>query len=293
MSQTEQNGRTGASKSLKLSEMPQDMQDLMRQFDVDGSGGINVGDLHEMVEAYRDSKKQQRLMQMVLAVVAFALVLSTASTLGVSYAAVMLAKDTEPNADGVIVLRGNDENRPALSPELTITDGVDTEVAEGLVRRLQNRRVQNQTSVTAITITESKVAQACHLFHQGAASHLVISVDEQDYRVSPSRFHHSCMTAGGSFDSGIWSLDCRGDGQVCDVYIITPQNQSEEGRRLADLNAYKQTLDSNFDYAARPKKQQFSWRTQRVIDAGIEDYERMSALYDATNSPNPGNSNAR
>jgi len=248
MSQSEENGRTVAHKSLKFSEMPQDMQDVMKQFDMDGSGGINVGELEKMVEAYRDSKRQQRLLKMVLAVVVVALVLSTASTFAVSFAAVQLAKDTEPNADGVMTLRNHDENRPALSPELTITDGVEAvDVAEGLARRLQNGLAQNQTTVSVVSIKESKVTQACKLFHQGAASNLVIAVNQQDYRVSPSRFHHSCNTAGGSFDSGLWSLFCPGDGQVCDVTVLIPQSQSD--RRLERALQYKFTPEAYFQPA--------------------------------------------
>jgi hypothetical protein len=242
MSQSEQNGRTG--KSLKFSEMPDDMQDLLKQFDADDSGGINVSELHAMVHAYRDSKRQQRLLQVLLAVVAFALILSTASTFGVSYAAIQLAKDTEPNADGVMVLR--DHDRPALSPEYTITDSVESvDVAQGLARRLQNGFAQNQTSVNVVTITESKVAEACHLFHQGAASSLVIAIEDQDYRVSPTRFHHSCMTAGGSFDSGLWSLFCPGDGQVCEVSVLMPHSQSD--RRLERALSGKAGMTSFLD----------------------------------------------
>jgi hypothetical protein len=290
MSQNEQNGRTGVSKSLKLSEMPQDMQDLMRQFDVDDSGGINVGDLHEMVHAYRDSKRQQRMLQKVLAVVALALVLSSASTLGVSYAAVTLAKDTEPNADGVIVLRGNDENRPALSPELTITDGVETvDVAQGLARRLQNGLAQNQTSVTVVTITESKVAQACHLFHQGAASSLVISIDDQDYRVSPTRFHHSCMTAGGSFDNGLWSLDCPGDGQVCDVSVIMPHRRSvrrlyrtQGSHRQSEMEAFGERFENVLQTKVELRARCSGCNAEReAIEAGVERHDRISSSVEA------------
>merc|ERR1719174_2001650 len=140
-----------------------------------------------------------------------------------------------------MVLR--DHDRPALSPEYTITDGVETvDVAQGLARRLQTGIAQNQTSVTVVTITESKVAEACHLFHQGAASSLVISIDDQDYRVSPTRFHHSCMTAGGSFDSGLWSLDCPGDGQVCEVSVSMPHSQSD--RRLERALQTKQLFNA-------------------------------------------------
>jgi len=220
-------------ESLKLAEMPPEMHDLMKQFDADGSGGIGLNDLRGMVEAYRDSKRNQSLLQLTLLIVALALMLSSASTFGVSFAAVQLAKDTEPNSEGVIVLRGGGENRPALSPEFTITDGVETVhdgEENGLARRLQNGHAENQTSVTVVTITESKVAQACHLFHQGAASNLVIAIDRQHYRVSPTRFHDDCMTASGHFDSGVWNVFCPGDGEVCHASVILPQNHFD--RRL-------------------------------------------------------------
>jgi len=231
MSQNEQNARP-ISKSLKIQEMPEDIQEMMREFDKDGTGGINVNDLKDMVQAYRNSKRQQRFLLSVLGIVLFALVLSIASTFGVSYAAIQMAKDMEPNDNGVLVLTGHQgEEKPALSPEYTITDGVESaEVAQGLARRLQNV-LQDQDSVTVdVTITESRVAEACRLFHQGAATHLVIAIDDEDYRVSPTRFHHSCMFASGSFDHGLWNVLCPGDGEVCDVSVIRPHSPSD--RRL-------------------------------------------------------------
>jgi hypothetical protein len=248
MNQEETKVGTGRAGSLKLAELPDEMQDLMREFDMDGSGGINVHELYVMVQAYKDSKRQQRLLKVVLAIVLFALVMSSASTFGVSYAAVELAKDTQPNANGVIVLSDAGhwgENRPALSPELTITDGIET--SEDGIRRLLSRRLPDNVTEDGldnlteedglaldwepvITITESRVTEACHLFHQGAASNLVITVDDQDFRVSPTRFHHSCMTASGSYDGGVWSLLCYGDNEVCDVSVNMQQSQPD--RRL-------------------------------------------------------------
>jgi len=236
--------------SLKLTEFPQEVQQLMKEFDTDGSGGINVRELGAMINAYKDAKRQRRFLQVTLAVVLFALVLSSASTFGVSYAAIQLAKDTEPNAYGVLVLSNSGqsgETRPALSPEPTITDGI--EIVHGLRRRLQQNFSQqnfSQNLARVITITESRVVEACHLFHQGAASHLVVAIDDQDYRVSATRFHRSCTFASGSYDAGFWSLSCPAESEVCDVSLEMPEMQQSQGERRLE-RALSPKVHANVD----------------------------------------------
>lgn len=177
----------------------------------------------------------------MLAVVLFALVLSSASTFGVSYAAVELAKETEPNANGVMVISGSGENRPALSPEPTIMDGIV--IVRGLNRRLlQGEQIQ----VRDMTIPQSRVAEACQLFHQGAASNLVVAVDGVDYRVSTTQFDHSCVTASGSYDGGFWNVFCPEGHDECDISIQVHQSQSEgnfsqSGRRLTTRRSFEDT----------------------------------------------------
>lgn len=243
MDQAKESGKEDRKKlqSIKFGEFPVEMQQLLKEFDTDASGGINVSELNAMVQAYKESKRQRWLLQVMLAVTLFALILSSASTFGVSYAAVQLAKDTEPNANGVMVLSipgQSGETRPALTPELTITDGI--EIVDGLRRRLQQNVSQDFTD---LTITESRVVEACHLFHQGAASHLVVTIDDEDYRVSPTRFHRSCSFASGSYDDGFWSLDCPGESEVCDVSAEMMQSQGD--RRL------ERALESKNKHRAR------------------------------------------
>lgn len=280
-------------RSLEISELPVEMQDLMREFDRDGSGGLNITELHAMISAYKDSKRQQKLLQVVLTIVLFALVLSSAATFGVSYAAVELAKDTAPNADGVLVLSSTGdqgENRPALSPEFTITEGV--EVAEALVRRMQGGFAEDSDlqgdfaeDVEAsdsqgsyaedsdsqggliLNISESRVAETCNLFHQGAASNLVISIYGDDFRVSPTRFHSSCMLARGTFDGGSWTLGCPGDNEDCNIFVSMPPHWSH--RRLRNGRLLERSLMGKTYFRPPPSPDVVGNSYQELMWSGV------------------------
>ena len=108
------------SGGADLSTIPDDLQEALAEFDIDGGGVLRVDDIVEAAKLYRDSQDvRKRLYKFLLGLGIFVFVLLGAIT-GLTAAMVELSKDTKPDSSGIMVLKGTNELAKVDNPGLSV-----------------------------------------------------------------------------------------------------------------------------------------------------------------------------
>ena len=96
---------------IRLSQLPNTLRgsamELVKEFDVDGDGAIEVTEFAEAVKALKSSRDKNRNLTKILSALAVGTLLLAGGVFGVSVAAARLAKDTVIDADGTVRSKKN------------------------------------------------------------------------------------------------------------------------------------------------------------------------------------------
>lgn len=108
------------SGGADLSTIPDDLQEALSEFDIDGGGVLRVEDIVQAAKLYRDSQDvRKKLYKLLLGLGVFVFLLLGAIT-GLTAAMVELSKDTKPSSSGVMTLKGSDTLAKVDNPGLSV-----------------------------------------------------------------------------------------------------------------------------------------------------------------------------
>ena len=108
------------SGGADLSTIPDDLQEALSEFDIDGGGVLRVDDIVQAAKLYRDSQDvRKKLYKLLLGLGVFVFILLGAIT-GLTAAMVELSKDTKPDASGTMTLKGSDTLAKVDNPGLSV-----------------------------------------------------------------------------------------------------------------------------------------------------------------------------
>ena len=185
------------SGGADLSTIPDDLQEALSEFDIDGGGVLRVDDIVQAAKLYRDSQDvRKKLYKLLLGLGVFVFILLGAIT-GLTAAMVELSKDTKPDASGVAVLKGTKTMVRVENPGLKI-NGSSMLDPEGVV-------------VATADLTSAEAGGQSMTTQDGR----LIKTDKASY-------------ANDVSNSGLWSLfDSPQDNiqAMTELQITTPEQQ--------------------------------------------------------------------
>mmetsp|Transcript_3509 Transcript_3509/g.7303 ORF Transcript_3509/g.7303 Transcript_3509/m.7303 type:complete len:942 (-) Transcript_3509:166-2991(-) len=86
--------------------LPEDLQEVLKEFDVTGDGNISLDELAHAASLYRGSKKSQSNLRKVVVSLIFGIILLIAANFGLMFVVVDLTKDTEVDSSGNLLAKG-------------------------------------------------------------------------------------------------------------------------------------------------------------------------------------------
>ena len=126
--QDEEIQEKGQGGSIRVSDMPValrgHMQELVKEFDADGDGRIDIKEFVEAIKSLRNSRKKNKNYVRIILGLSVAAVMLIGSIFGLSFVAANLSKDTSINGNGMLV----DKHTGSGIATSEAIDWLDTEV---------------------------------------------------------------------------------------------------------------------------------------------------------------------
>ena len=111
---------------IYLNQLPQDLQEALSAFDLDGSGTITTGELAAAGKSHAEAKKAHKRTKIVVSVVGVIFCVILALQFGVMYAAIQLAKDSVVGTNAVMTTKAGSTVQLASSEFTLLPDGTMT-----------------------------------------------------------------------------------------------------------------------------------------------------------------------
>ena len=126
--QDEEIQEKGQGGSIRVSDMPValrgHMQELVKEFDADGDGRIDIKEFVEAIKSLRNSRKKNKNYVRIILGLSVAAVMLIGSIFGLSFVAANLSKDTSINGNSMLV----DKHTGSGIATSEAIDWLDTEV---------------------------------------------------------------------------------------------------------------------------------------------------------------------
>lgn len=94
------------SNEMPYKHLPDQIQDVMREWDADGSGMVGVSELSAAAHAYKKIQQEGRMMKRIIVGLAIVILFLMVSMFVLSYLAVDMAKEMRGSGDGVMEAGG-------------------------------------------------------------------------------------------------------------------------------------------------------------------------------------------
>lgn len=116
------------SKSkLEYGRLPDDVREVMKAFDTDGSGSVDISELASAAKAYKKSQDTQAQQQKIIVIILGILLLTLGAITGLTFAMIEVAKETKTSSDGTMYAAGSSNVVRTASYDSVVQHGVLTD----------------------------------------------------------------------------------------------------------------------------------------------------------------------
>eukprot|EP00913_Durusdinium_trenchii_P007020 g6604.t1 len=165
------------SEEMSYGHMPDCIQEVMKEWDIDRSGSVNVIELSAAAKAHKKVKEEGRMMRKIILVLFAVIVLLLVGMFVMSYIAVDMAKEMRGTSDGVMQ-NGDGETVKVGDRWLSVSSSNVLEVAESTPGRRLSSTVPDDYFKTLKH--ETRRSGAARGFRQGVLTldDYILSADE-------------------------------------------------------------------------------------------------------------------
>ena len=109
---------------LPYNKLPDNVKEVMKAFDTDASGAVDLQELAAAAVAYKKSQEQAKTQQKIIFVILAILVLTIGAITGLTFAVVELSKETKASSDGTLKAAGSSNVVKVASVDSNVNNGV-------------------------------------------------------------------------------------------------------------------------------------------------------------------------